>query len=238
MEDVRDLEFEKLRIAERALMPQVAEGDHNAIRLLLRIIELRKRYLKDLPYERIKDDPHFELMDDNRIPGCEDDGLFEEEPAGDEPVDEEQEPIARPQTDAERAVDEQDSLVKATEGYLAYELTPGTPSHLLVKQKLEVEREKLHALQAVLEKERSTDPSKPRSTDASTSDQQTTQSHQGAEDRKAKVGDAVRHTIATDEDGLRSEVRQYLRALEQKLEEKASTKRSIASRSLGKGDEM
>ncbi|MCG8583833.1 MAG: hypothetical protein MI757_03885 [Pirellulales bacterium] len=173
MEDVRDLEFEKLRIAERALMPQVAEGDHNAIRLLLRIIELRKRYLKDLPYENIKDDPHFELLQDDEIPGCEDDYVFEEEPVSDKDATDEQageeDHDEIPQTEAERAIARQASAVKGIEWYLANELTSGTPQYLVIKQKLEVEKQKLLALEAVLEKERSTEASKGASTSPSKS---------------------------------------------------------------------
>ncbi|MCG8583338.1 MAG: hypothetical protein MI757_01330 [Pirellulales bacterium] len=214
MEDVRDLEFEKLRIAERALMPQVAEGDHNAIRLLVRIIELRKRYLKDLPYEKIKDDPHFELMDDDRIPGCEDDDPFEEEPADEEQTAFEDQFDAAPQSEAERAVAKQAAKVEATEAYLAYELTPGSAQYLVIKEKLEVEQKKLLSLEAALEKEGSTT--------RSTSDQDTTQSRQNAKDRKEKVGDAVRHETVSDQDISRVDVQRYLRAIEETLEKKAS----------------
>ena len=171
MEDVRDLEFEKLRIAERALMPQVAEGDHNAIRLLVRIIEVRKRYLKDLPYERVKDEPWIELMEDDEIPGVEDDNPMEEVPAADEQAVVDEDSNASSLTESERKIAQQTGTVEGTEWYLHHELTPGTPSHLAGMRKLRIEREKLLALKKVLEKEgstsQSTNPSKPRSTGAS-----------------------------------------------------------------------
>ncbi|MCG8587293.1 MAG: hypothetical protein MI757_21520 [Pirellulales bacterium] len=198
MEDVRDLEFEKLRVAERALMPQVAEGDHDAIRLLLRIIELRKRYLKDLPYERIKEDPWKELMADDEIPGVEDDNPLEE-PAAEETSTDDQ--TARDETDspseAERRTAKQTGMIEGTEWYLNHEVEPGTPLHQAIASKLAVLK-KLRAQEEEYEKEASkgasTRPSKKRSTVRSTSQsmtkatskRRTTQSRKGAKNRKGK----------------------------------------------------
>lgn len=109
LEDIRDLEFEKLRVAERALMPQVAEGDQGAIRLLLRIIEARKRYLKELPYKNVAKDPWAELMDDAKLNGPEEDDPFvdEGEPDNDAEIDEETTPSATPDAQASEPNNEQ-----------------------------------------------------------------------------------------------------------------------------------
>ena len=51
LEEARDFELEKLRQMEQALMPEAFGGDHKAIKLVLRIMEMRRRYLKDIPLE-------------------------------------------------------------------------------------------------------------------------------------------------------------------------------------------
>ncbi|MCG8587607.1 MAG: hypothetical protein MI757_23110 [Pirellulales bacterium] len=190
MEDVRDLEFEKLRIAERALMPQVAEGDHDAIRLLVRIIEVRKRYLKDLPYERVKDEPWIELMEDDDIPGLDDNNPLEEEMAAEEQTAVDQENETSSLSEAERKITEQTGTVEGTEWFLHHELTPGTPAHLSGMRKLRIERERLIALKNVLEREASKGASTSQSTSQSKTEsmskQSATQSRKGAKDRKGK----------------------------------------------------
>ena len=77
LEDTRDLELEKLRQMEQSLMPDAIGGDHAAIKLVLRIMEMRRRYLKDIPLAHADPVP---WMDDTI-------GLFKE----DEEVEEEEE---------------------------------------------------------------------------------------------------------------------------------------------------
>jgi len=60
LEDVRDVELEKLRMMERALMRDANAGDHNAIKLVLRIMDMRRKYLKDIPLEHAEEVPWFE----------------------------------------------------------------------------------------------------------------------------------------------------------------------------------
>ena len=51
LEEARDFELDKLRQMERAILPDATSGDYNAIKLVLRIMEMRRKYLKDIPLE-------------------------------------------------------------------------------------------------------------------------------------------------------------------------------------------
>ncbi len=52
LEEARDFELDKLRQMEQAILPDATSGDHSAIKLVLRIMEMRRKYLKDIPLER------------------------------------------------------------------------------------------------------------------------------------------------------------------------------------------
>ena len=56
LEDVRDLELVKLGHMERALMPDAADGDREAIRLVLQVMRFRRQWLKDVPPEPREDE--------------------------------------------------------------------------------------------------------------------------------------------------------------------------------------
>ena len=51
-EEVREIELEKLRWIEQALLPDAKSGDYTAIKIVLRIMDMRRKYLKDIPPER------------------------------------------------------------------------------------------------------------------------------------------------------------------------------------------
>jgi hypothetical protein len=168
MEDVRDLEFEKLRIAERALMPQVAEGDQNAIRLLLRIIDTRKRYLKDLPYKNADEDPWADLMDDETLNGEEDDNAIaevaEEEQAEVEAADaQEEEPLTH-----EEALAQQDRMIEAMQVATREKLEPGSLEEHFMQEMIEEQIQERVAMQEEASTTASTNPSTKGSTNPST----------------------------------------------------------------------
>ena len=52
LEEARDFELDKLRQMEQAILPDATSGDHASIKLVLRIMEMRRKYLKDVPLER------------------------------------------------------------------------------------------------------------------------------------------------------------------------------------------
>jgi len=185
MEDIRDLEFEKLRVAERALMPQVAEGDQGAIRLLVRIIETRRRYLKDLPYKNIDEDPWAELMDDTDAGGAEADDPFKE----DAPDADEVEPAAA--TDepdaADKELQSQRGMVKGMRFMLENEIEPGTKREQFARAMLEVEEQKLVALEREASTKASTTPSTHGPTKASTKRSTRPVNASKAKSRRSKV---------------------------------------------------
>ncbi len=51
LEEARDFELDKLRQMEQAILPDATSGDHSAIKLVLRIMEMRRKLLKDIPLE-------------------------------------------------------------------------------------------------------------------------------------------------------------------------------------------
>ncbi len=60
LEEARDFELDKLRQMEQAILPDATSGDHAAIKLVLRIMEMRRKYLKDIPLERGENVPSLE----------------------------------------------------------------------------------------------------------------------------------------------------------------------------------
>ena len=85
MQDVRDVELEKLRRIEKAILPEAFDGDQDAARLALRIMEMRRRLLRKQPLEDVQDDPWAELMDDNDLNGAEQDDPFLDDASLDDP---------------------------------------------------------------------------------------------------------------------------------------------------------
>ena len=75
LEDVRDLELVKLGHMERALMPDAADGDREAIRLVLQVMRFRRQWLKDVPPEP---------REDARVVGPESEGSGQESGVGDQ----------------------------------------------------------------------------------------------------------------------------------------------------------
>jgi hypothetical protein len=55
LEEARDFELEKLRQMEQAILPDASSGDHASIKLVLRIMEMRRKLLKDVPLDSVKD---------------------------------------------------------------------------------------------------------------------------------------------------------------------------------------
>ena len=60
LEDVRDMELENMRVMESVLMERVALGEDDAIKLMLRVMETKRRYLKDIPLEHAPQIPWWE----------------------------------------------------------------------------------------------------------------------------------------------------------------------------------
>ena len=55
LEEARDFELEKLRQMEQAILPDATCGNHASIKLVLRIMEMRRKLLKDVPLDSAKD---------------------------------------------------------------------------------------------------------------------------------------------------------------------------------------
>ena len=60
LEEARDFELDKLRQMEQAILSDATSGDHAAIKLVLRIMEMRRKYLKDIPLEHVELFPSIE----------------------------------------------------------------------------------------------------------------------------------------------------------------------------------
>ena len=64
LEEARDFELEKLRQMEQALLPDATCGDHASIKLVLRIMEMRRKLLKDVPLDSAKEVREVPTIDD------------------------------------------------------------------------------------------------------------------------------------------------------------------------------
>jgi hypothetical protein len=153
MQDVRDNELEKLRRIEKAILPIAFEGDLEAGKFALRIMEIRRRYLKDQPLEDVPEDPMIELLNDDDSHGEEEgdpllDPILDGENIDGE-IDEEQEALVPPLA-AETATQDDsfdDHFRRQTTAYFA---SLGIPPEA-VSDKIEDHLAQIHARQEVRE---------------------------------------------------------------------------------------
>ena len=127
LEDARDIELEKLRLMEQALMADAIGGDHSAIKLVLRIMDMRRKYLKDIPLEHAEPTPWFDdsvRLVNGDVGGEEEEGVEESEGQRVEGEEEEEEEEHRTsnkeQGMSKEREEESDDISPEEEAWLLY----------------------------------------------------------------------------------------------------------------------